>query len=397
MRTLFLCHRIPFPPDKGDKIRSYHLLTLLAKRGEVDLVTHVDDPRDLRHVQTLQESCRSVDAFPLNSVVGGARALAALPGNRPLSVAYMTRPAGARRVRELLGERSYDVVVGYSSQTAAYLPGDLSVPVVLDLVDVDSAKWDAYGKARQGGKRFISRLEARRVRALEADIVARCARVVVSTPREAGVLRDAVGYDGAAAIGNGVAVPDRVPDQESRRPHLAVFVGTMDYAPNEEAVTRVADTIWPAVRERFPEAVFRIVGRAPTVAVRRLAERPGIEVTGEVPDLSEHLSEASIALIPLRVARGIQNKVLEALAWGLPVVSTPAVLACLHADAAAAVTPRDDDQRLAAEVVKLFDDPALRQRQGERGREVVADHYQWTAVDAQWSALIDDVIRRRDP
>lgn len=394
LNVLFLCHRIPFPPDKGDKIRSYHLLTHLAKQGNVDLVTHVDDPRDLRHVQLLQDLCRSVDVFPLNPLVGRVRALASLASKSPLSVAYMTRRSAARRVRELLAERTYDIVVGYSSQVAAYLPEDLDVPVVLDLVDVDSAKWAAYGDASRGLGAFVPRLEERRVRALEARIVERCARVVVATPNEARVLEESVDGGGATAIGNGVAAPDAVPDHASRDAGLCVFVGTMDYQPNIEAVTRVADRIWPRVREAVPDARFRIVGRGPTAAVRALGDRPGIEVTGEVPDLADHLSAAALALIPLRVARGIQNKVLEALAWGLPVVATPAVCACLHQSAEAAVSAHDDDDDLVNEVVRLHNDPVLRQERSDAGRACVIEHYDWGTVDGQWSELIGAVAGR---
>lgn len=394
LSVLFLCHRLPFPPDKGDKIRSYHLLMSLAKQGDVDLVTHVDDPRDLRHVEVLRESCRTVDVFPLHPVVGYVRALGALATRAPLSVAYMTRRPAARRVRELLAGRSYDLVVGYSSQVAAYLPEDLDVPVVFDLVDVDSAKWAAYGDARGVLRGFIPRLEERRLGAFEKRIAAECARVVVATQREASVLEQRVGRFGAVAIGNGVIAPAVVPDHGSRDAGLVVFVGMMDYPPNVDAVQRIADGVWPRVRESVPDARFRIVGRAPTANVRELAARPGIEVTGEVPDLSAHLGAAEVALIPLRIARGIQNKVLEAMAWGLPVVASPSVSACLHDDAAEAVSRHAEDADLADEVVRLLGDAALRQSRGDAGRTFVARHHDWERIDGQWAELIDGVLGR---
>lgn len=392
LNILFLCHRIPFPPDKGDKIRSYHLLTFLAKRGNVDLVTHVDDPRDLRHVQILRDLCRTVEAFPLNPLVGKVRALLAVPQKTSLSVAYMTRPAAARRVRELVDRNSYDVIVGYSSQVAAYLPKDVDVPVILDLVDVDSEKWSAYGEARGFLRGFVPRVEGRRVRNLEGRIGERCQRVVVTTPREADVFRDRVGSGEAVAIGNGVVSPDEVPRQSSRTHDLVVFVGTMDYDPNIEAVERVVADIWPAVRAVRPQATFRIVGRAPSPRVRALADVEGVEVTGEVPDLTAHLEAASVALIPLRVARGIQNKVLEALAWGVPVVASESVGACLHPDAAASVTTSDDDSVLARSVIELLEDAELRQRRGEAGRRFVAKHHDWSSVDAVWGDLLSEVV-----
>jgi len=392
LNILFLCHRIPFPPDKGDKIRSYHLLSSLAKRGNVDLVTHVDDPRDLRHVQVLRDICRTVDAFPLNPFVGRIRALFALPGKTPLSVAYMTRPSVRRRVRELLLERRYDVVVGYSSQVAAYLPDDLDVPVILDLVDVDSEKWTAYGASRGVWRGFVPRIEGRRVRGLEGRIGERCARVVVTTPREAVVFAQCVGSAEATAIGCGVVMPEVVLPQSQRDGALVVFVGTMDYDPNVEAVERVANDIWPMVRAARPDARFRIVGRSPSARVRALAARDGVEVTGEVPDLTEHLDHAAVALIPLRVARGIQNKVLEALAWGVPVVASTSVGACLHPDAAESVLTEDDDAALARAVVALLDDAALRESHADAGRSFVARHHDWRSTDDAWGRLIESVV-----
>ncbi|NRA96622.1 MAG: TIGR03087 family PEP-CTERM/XrtA system glycosyltransferase [Planctomycetes bacterium] len=389
---MFLCHRIPFPPDKGDKIRSYHLLTSLVRRGNVDLVTHVDDPRDLRHVQLLRDLCRTVDVFPLNPVVGYTRALVALATGASLSVAYMTRRSAARRVRALLAERSYDLVVGYSSQVAAYLPKDLDVPVVFDLVDVDSAKWAAYGDARDGLRAFIPRLEERRVGAFEKRIADGCARVVVATQREANVLERRVGRFGTVPIVNGITAPDAAPDHGRRDAGLVVFVGMMDYPPNVDAVHCVADNVWPRVREAVPGARFRIVGRAPIASVRALAARPGIEVTGEVPDLSAHLGTAAVALIPLRIARGIQNKVLEAMAWGLPVVASPAIGASLHDDAAAALSCHAEDADLADEVVRLLGDQQLRQTRGDAGRAFVARHHDWSTVDARWAELIAGVL-----
>lgn len=391
MRTLFLVHRIPYPPNKGDKIRSYHLLVHLARRGEVDLVTHVDDPRDLRHRQLLADICRRVEVFPLSPFVGRGRALLALIGGHPLSVAYMTRSAARRRVRELLATERYDLVVGFSSQVAAYLPPDLEVPLLMDLVDVDSEKFAAYAAKRPGLRGLVDRVEARRLRRHEAELGARAARVVVTTPREAELYRDKVGTGRVVAIGNGVVIPDVVPDAARRTAPLCVFVGAMDYEANVEAAEIGARKILPLIRASHPEAVFRIVGRNPSPRVTALAALPGVEVTGEVTDLRPHLDAAALALVPLRVARGVQNKVLEALAHGLPVVSSLEVLRSLAEGAEKAVFAAGDADGMAEKAIRLLGNPGERERAGVAARAYVRSHHDWRLFDAAWDRLIAEV------
>lgn len=391
MRILFLSHRIPYPPDKGDKIRSYHLLAHLARRGTVDLVTHVDDPRDLRHREVLADMCRSVQVFPLNPLVGRLRALAALPGSSPLSVAWMTRPAAARAVQRHLAAGSHDVVVAFSSQAAAYVPTG-GPPLVMDLVDVDSEKFAAFGESRRGVTGIVDRIEARRLRGFERELGRRAHRIVLTTGREVALYREKVGPAALVAIPNGVALPDSVAPAAARQAGLMVFVGAMDYEANIEAAETGAREVLPLVRSRIPGAVFRIVGRNPAPRVKALASIEGVEVTGEVPDPGRHLQEAAIALVPLRVARGIQNKVLEALAAGLPVVATPDVLASLEAGAGAAVRTGADPAALAAAAADLLSDPAGRQRCGDSARGYVREHHDWRSFDAAWDGILDGIL-----
>ena len=333
-----------------------------------------------------------MDIYPLSKFVSRVRALSAIPGSQPLSVAYMTRTETHRRVRDLLDRNDYDLIVCYSSQVAAYLPADLDVPVVMDLVDVDSEKFAAYGEERSGLSGFVPRLEARRLRSFEADIGQSCAKVVLTTPREVAVYRERVGKGDVVSISNGIVLPDVVRPQADRDPELAVFVGTMNYDPNVAAVVYAADHVWPKVLAERPNARLRIVGRSPGRRVQELSKRPGIEVTGEVPDLIEHLGEAAMSIIPLHIARGIQNKTLEALAAGLPLVSTEAVLACLHEGAEDAVETASTPDEFAAGALRLMADPELRQRRGDAGRAYVARYHDWSRLDEAWGRVFDEVM-----
>jgi sugar transferase (PEP-CTERM/EpsH1 system associated) len=293
----------------------------------------------------------------------------------------------------LIKSEGYDLVVAFSSQVAHYIPKDLSIPFVMDMVDVDSAKFDQYADQAGWFRSKVLRLEARRLRAFEKDIGKRAARVVLTTDREVALYEELVGSGPLIPIVNGVVVPDAVATQSSRNGKLSVFLGQMDYPPNIEAVIFAATQVWPRVRKRIPDAVFRIVGRNPVREVKELARLEGVEVTGTVPDLRAHLEAASLSLVPLRIARGIQNKVLESLAFGVPVVTTQAVLGTLHPDAKEAIRTGESAEELAEHVLALLPDSQAREKLGDAGRQFVKDHHDWAAFDRSWGALLGEVLR----
>ena len=396
MRILLVTHRIPFPPDKGDKIRSFHLLSQLARHHEVDLLTHVDEISDLRHVQVLRDICRRVEVFPLNPWVGKLRAGIALLSGAPLSVAYMTRPQARARFEELLREGRPDVIVGYSTQVAAYLPAGPLPPVVFDLVDVDSEKHQSYADESGGVSRFINALEARRLRRFERKVAERASRLVLTTPREAALFRERVSKRPVSVITNGVKLPPRVSPRERVEDPLLLFVGQMDYEPNIRAAEIAATEVLPRVRKGIPGARLRICGRRPSARVELLADREGVEVTGEVPDTTPHFLEARVALLPLPVVRGIQNKVLESMSFGLPVVATPEVLRCLGEGAAAGVSTGESGDELASATLNYLHDDLLRVSAGEAGRSYVETEHDWEHVGEVWRELLDELTTSRD-
>ena len=394
MKVLLLTHRIPYPPDKGDKIRSYRLLANLARNHEVDLVTHADDPRDLRHRGELAEMCRSVSVFPLSPLRRYLSAGAALLSGRPLSVAAMTCAAARRRVHDLITEGRPDLIVGYSAQVADYLPESLPCPVILDFVDVDSEKWAAYGAEKGICRGWLDRLEARRLADFECRAAARADRVVLTTERERALFLERVGDYPSLAISNGVAFPEEATFSDDRMPGLMVFVGTMDYLANVQAAEIGAREVLPRVREKMPQARFRIVGRNPVARVRKLSSLPGVEVTGAVQDPGSHLRQASLALFPLRVARGIQNKVLEAMANGVPIVAPKEVTACFNPAARGLIAEGSDARELARRAVSLLGDQDACDRAAATGRDFVRQHHDWVRIGQEWDRLLEEVSSR---
>lgn len=398
MRLLLLVHRTPYPPDKGDKIRSWRLLEALTEAHEVDLVTLVDDPLDFAHLGVLLSRCSSAQLFPLRPLAAKIRTAAALLGGGSLSVAHFAEPAAKAAVRLLLQERRPDAVVLYSGQTAAWLPADLDLPIVADLVDVDSEKFAQYGAEASSLKGWIYRAEARRLRAFEAALARRAKRIVLTTAREAALFRREVADVDVQVLPNGVVLPADDARARAPEPGLMIFVGAMDYAANVEAAEIGAREVLPIVRRTVPHARFRIVGRKPTPGVQALAALPGVEVTGAVPDVRPHVGAATLSLVPLRVARGVQNKVLEAMAGGAPVVATPDVAASLGrgADGGGVLAVGRDPASLAAECVRLLSAPDQAAALGAAGRAFVASSYRWDAFGDAVRAMVASAAGR-DP
>ncbi len=387
-------HRFPFPPDKGDKIRAWHVLKALLKEHEVDVVTHIDDRADLALVSELAAKVHSLSASYLSLPHRIASALLGFVRGRAASLAWFDHGDARRVVADLVRSRRPDVIVAVSAQPLEYvlhLPEARGIPIVADLVDVDSEKWAAYARGiswkRLGplGQWFM-RTESNRVRDEERLIAERAASVIVTTLREAELFTSKVSNVPVLAIPNGVDRTDcdgRTPDEA-----LLTFIGTMDYSANEDAAMWAASEILPAIRRDCPSARLRIVGRNPTKRVQELGMQTGVEVTGAVESIRPHLNASTLSLIPLRVARGVQNKVLEALAAAVPVVTTRAVCDSLGATPNVHVLVGDSAAELAAHSVRLIRDPALAKSLGIAGRELASKDYRWEDFDTSILAAV---------
>ena len=330
---LFLAHRLPYPPNKGDKIRSWHLLRHLAERYRVYLATFVDDPRDWQHVGVLEKICAGVFVRPLPPLRARLRSLRGLLGGQPLTLPYYHDGAMRRWVGEQVQQQDIRRLFAFSSAMGQYAPAPCDRPMqrVMDLVDVDSDKWRQYSQHKSWPMRWVYEREARTLGAYERRLAAEWDACLLVSETEAQWLRERAPESAARihALNNGVDVAYFSPDQAFSNPYgdgerALVFTGAMDYWANVDAVCWFAEAVWPAIQQQLPAARFYIVGSRATAAVQRLAERPGIVVTGAVADVRPYIAHAHAAVAPLRVARGIQNKVLEAMAMGRPLVITRA-------------------------------------------------------------------------
>ncbi len=375
---LFLAHRMPFPPDRGDKIRSFNLLKYLSARKRVHVIAFADESRDLKCKNGLAPYAGNRSII-WRSKPRWVAALQALMTHRPVSVtAFENRPL-REAVDNILARHSIDTIFVFSSQMAQYVPAKLRQRVIMDFVDVDSAKFEAYSEKTRGFSGYMMSREARLLAQYERSVAQRADASLFVSEEEAALFRARSGADKVHVVENGIDTDIFNPVGQFKRIEtmaaLIVFTGQMDYRPNVEAVVWFVETILPHIRLRHPQARFAIVGRHPTDAVKALAKQPGVIVTGEVADVRGWLAAASVVVAPLKLARGVQNKVLEAMSMARPVVASKA--AAEGIDHAGTIRIGNSVGEIAEEVIDLLNDPVKAAALGASAREQVKRRYSW--------------------
>jgi sugar transferase (PEP-CTERM/EpsH1 system associated) len=354
MRILFLTHRLPFAPNRGDRIRAYHTLQTLQRHAHVDLVSLVHDADEAAQAASLAPYAASVHVAPVEPIRNWMAGLAGLPGQRPLTHALLDSRRLTPILTRLVGQQRPDVVLALCSGMARFAlePPLAGLPLVTDLIDVDSLKWQALAERASQPKRWIYRREARCLARFEAAAAQASHATVIVNEREETVLRAIAPAARIAVVPNGVDWEHWRPERDPAPSQDVVFCGVMNYEPNEQGAVWLARAVWPLVRDRRPDARLRLVGSNPTPLVRGLAARDAsIEVTGAVPDVRPYLWSSAVAAAPLHTARGVQNKVLEAVAGGLPVIVTPQVAEGLPSEVAPACRVAVDAQGFADALV----------------------------------------------
>ncbi|MCB2114059.1 MAG: TIGR03087 family PEP-CTERM/XrtA system glycosyltransferase [Parvularculaceae bacterium] len=392
---LYLAHRVPCPPDKGDKIRSYNTIHHLARRFRVHLCAFADNPRDLAHTAYLESVCESVTLIPLNRKAAAARSVSAFFTGAPLTSLYYRDPkmcAAVAKARAI----GLSAEIAFSSAMAQYIAAQSNAPRLVDLCDADSAKWAEYSQRRKWPMSAVYKREGRRLALEEARIVNWANASFAISKSEADLLGALDGVQkGVRWFCNGVDAvhfaPGVVPAAEKR--FSCVFTGAMDYWANIDAVRWFAREIWPEVRASISDARLAVVGADPARAVRAFNGVDGIEVTGRVDDVRPFLEGAALVIAPMRIARGVQNKVLEAMAMGKPVISTPAGLEGINAQIGSEAIAAAAPQSFAAEIIRLLNDVDAARAIGEAARSRVLAEYQWPAQLSRLDAAIDELIR----
>jgi polysaccharide biosynthesis protein PslH len=384
--VLYLVHRLPFPPNKGDKVRSFHLLRHLQQRHRVFLGTFVDDPEDEAHVGALQALCPDLHVQHIDPRLGKLLSLQGLLTDQALSVAFYRSPGMHRWIQGICERHQIDASVVFSGAMAQFaMPLLPRVPMLVDFVDVDSTKWSQYAPEHRWPLSWLYRREGEKLLAYERLVAAQALQSFFVTPNEAELFKQAA-PDVArrvTSICNGVNADFFCPDAQLPTPfgrdeRPVVFTGAMDYWPNVDGVSWFVQEMLPEIRRHHPQVRFYIVGRNPSVQVKALAG-PDVVVTGTVPDVRPYLQHAHAVVAPLRIARGIQNKILEAMAMGRAVVTVPGCADAIGAQAAQGLCRASKPAEFMVAIDQLLGDAVAAERAGQAARDFVLRHFSWQA------------------
>ena len=386
MRILFIASRFPYPPIQGDRVRGYHTLRLLSQEHSITLVTSASGAVDSQAQQEATRLCErwvpvripqwqavtNLFRFPFSAL--------------PIQTLYFCPPAMQKQVQCLLQETTFDLIHVQLARMAPVANGLGNVPRVLDFIDAVSLNMHRRAIQERGPMKWLSHLEAQRMARYERDLICSFDQQVVCSPLDS----KAIGaYESLHCVPNGVNIEDFPYNEDKRENSVIVFTGRMGYFPNADAAVYFATQVFPLILQQEPGARFLIVGADPPRRVRRLARLPGVEVTGYVHRIQGYLVRASVAVAPMQAGSGIQNKVLEAMASGTPVVATPNALGGIEAQEGEHVLMAGDAEGLAEQVVRLLKDPALRLRLAHNARRLMEDKYTWERS----VAMLEEVYR----
>lgn len=358
---LYLVHRIPYPPNKGDKIRSYHLLKHLSERYRIHLGTFIDDENDRKYLEKVRNLCGETCFLDLHPRMARLRSLRGLFSGQPLSLPYYRDKRLQAWVNDMLGTRPVRDVLIFSSAMAQYVSHASHVRRTMDFVDIDSDKWMQYAATTSWPMSWIYQRESRLLLGYERQVVRDFDSATFVSEAEADLFKQ-LAPEAAAKVtyfNNGVDAGYFSPQNIYPNPYPAgtsilIFVGAMDYWANVDAVEWFARSVFPAISAQLPKVEFYIVGARPTATVTALSALPGVTVTGSVPDVRPYLAHASLAVAPLRIARGIQNKVLEAMAMEKIVIASPQAVEGISASPDQELVVANDECEFVSRIITLL-------------------------------------------
>ena len=408
MKILYLAHRIPYPPNKGDKIRSFNEIKYLSRRHEIHLACLADNPKDLKYECDLKKYCKTTNVIFINPKLAKLKSTICLFSTKPLSICYFYSKRLQKAIDHLLSTHHFDCIFCFSSPMAEYIfrskflvsgfqkldfnkninrpetSNQQPATKIMDFVDVDSDKWAQYAQYVRFPQSWIYRLESRKLARYEKKVAETFDHSIFVTGSEVKIFKDQNPHiKNITAIPNGVDLDYFSPrfcqkPETSLQQPVIVFTGAMDYFANIDGVVWFTKEILPLIKKEIPEIRFYIVGSNPTKEVLSLSDNNNVTVTGYVPDTREYLGKATVVVVPLRIARGIQNKILEAMATGVPVVATPKAFEGIEAEPDRDLVLGEDPKKFADLVIKLIKEVSLRESIGNNARRVIENNYSWT-------------------
>jgi sugar transferase (PEP-CTERM/EpsH1 system associated) len=377
MKILYVCHRFPFPPKRGGKIRPFNMIRHLSRTHEVTVASLVRSDQEVTEGQGLAQYCANYEMGRVHTPVQMLRMVARLPTPTPSSMGFFYSAALARRLRDMLGSRRFDLIFVHCSSVAQYVENVRGIPKILDFGDMDSQKWIEYARYKAFPLSLGYRLEGRKLERAERKLASSFDLCTATTRAEWETLESYRTGVSSDWFPNGVDNEYFEPSDAPYDPDTLAFVGRMDYYPNQECMFDFCSNVLPRLRAKRPKLKLIIVGADPSAAVRRLGDLPGVTVAGSVPDVRPFLRRAVLMVAPLNIARGTQNKILEAMAMGIPVVSSHVAAGGVDASSPEHFVAASTPEEYTAAILRIIDEPTERKRLSLAGRERMLSHHNW--------------------
>jgi sugar transferase (PEP-CTERM/EpsH1 system associated) len=394
MNILYVCHRFPFPPKRGGKIRPFNMIRHLSASGhKVTVCSLARSAEEAEEGRGIAPHCADFEMAQVSNRLQTLRMVVRLPVTTPSSMGYFYSPTLAQRVRRRLSEQKWDLIFVHCSSVAQYVEHINDVPKILDFGDMDSQKWLEYANYKSFPLSLGYRFEGAKMLAAEKRLARRFDLCTATTRAEWETLD---GYGTGVAsdwFPNGVDADFFCPTGEPYDADTISFIGRMDYYPNQECMARFCEQIWPILKSRRPNMKLLIVGADPTPEMRRLGDIPGVTVTGSVPDVRPFIRSSALMVAPLNIARGTQNKILEAMAMGVPVVTSTIAAGGVDAESVKHFLVADTPEEYAQAILRIVESPEERERLASAGRQRMLSHHAWPHSMARLDQIIDRCIK----
>ncbi|MEF8727741.1 MAG: TIGR03087 family PEP-CTERM/XrtA system glycosyltransferase [Accumulibacter sp.] len=394
MNILYLCHRFPFPPKRGGKIRPFNMIRHLSASGHrVTVCSLARSAAEAEEGRGIAAHCARFEMGLVSEPMQTLRMVARLPLTTPSSMGYFHSPSLQRHVDRLLQTEKWDLIFVHCSSVAQYVERVRTVPKILDFGDMDSQKWLEYANYKPFPLSLGYRLEGNKMLAAEKRLAGSFDLCTATTRAEWQTLEDYRTGVATDWFPNGVDAEFFSPTVDAHDPDTLSFIGRMDYYPNQECMARFCTQIWPLLRLRRPDLKLLIIGADPSPEMRRLGDVPGVTVTGSVPDVRPFVRQSALMVAPLNIARGTQNKILEAMAMGVPVVTSRVAAGGVDAEPVTHFLVADTPEEYSAAILGVLQNPAERQRLAVAGRQRMLSNHAWSHSMARLDGIIERCLR----
>ena len=395
LKILYVCHRFPFPPKRGGKIRPFNMIKHLAGEHEVTVASIARSPEEAREGSGIAPFCAHYVAAQVNGLIQSARMIARLPTPTPSSMGYFYSIALKRSIAELIARTQFDLIFVHCSSVAPYVASVPGIPKILDFGDMDSQKWLEYSRYKPFPLSLGYRLEGVKLQRMEKQLARQFDLCTATTRAEWETLENYGLGVPSDWFPNGVDSEYFKPASAAYDPDTISFVGRMDYYPNQECMFEFCEKTMPLLRQHRPNIKLWIVGADPTPAVRKLGELPGVTVTGSVPDVRPYLHRSALMVAPLNIARGTQNKILEAMAAGVPSVVSRTAAGGVDAVAGEHLLVANTPQEYVQAIQCILDDDSERGRLAKAGRERMLSHHAWASSMRRLDGIIERCLAKQ--